>query len=363
MSAMQLHWDIFCRVIDNYGDIGVCWRLARQLAREHGRRVRLWVDDPGSLQPLCPEVDAKADGQLCNGVEIRHWSETALFDRPAEVVIEAFACDLPDAYLAAMANVDPKPCWINLEYLTAEAWADDCHGMASPHPSLPLTKYFFFPGFSGATGGLLRETYLLDERDRSTFQSGGSEAFEISLFCYDTAPVSGLIDALAKMPNPVVCHVPPGKPLAAVSNFLGGDGPWRCGNASIQPIPFMPMDDYDRLLWRCDVNFIRGEDSFVRAQWAGKPFIWQIYFQDEDAHLVKLDAFLERYCHGMDKKLEIVVREMFVAWNTGGNVESAWLNFIANYADIARHNSHWAETQALLPDLASALVKFCTTKV
>jgi hypothetical protein len=28
MPAMQLHWDIFCRVIDNFGDIGVCWRLA-----------------------------------------------------------------------------------------------------------------------------------------------------------------------------------------------------------------------------------------------------------------------------------------------------------------------------------------------
>ena len=28
-----MHWDMFCRVIDNYGDIGVCWRLAADLAR------------------------------------------------------------------------------------------------------------------------------------------------------------------------------------------------------------------------------------------------------------------------------------------------------------------------------------------
>lgn len=125
----------------------------------------------------------------------------------------------------------------------------------------------------------------------------------------------------------------------------------------------MSMDDYDRLLWRCDVNFVRGEDSFVRAQWAGKPFVWQIYQQDEEAHLLKLDAFLGRYCVGMDKKLEIVVREMFLAWNTGSNVASAWMNFTANYADIARHSSNWANTQASLPDLASALVKFCAAKV
>uniref|UniRef100_Q47EF0 Protein-arginine rhamnosyltransferase n=1 Tax=Dechloromonas aromatica (strain RCB) TaxID=159087 RepID=Q47EF0_DECAR len=360
---MQLHWDIFCRVIDNYGDIGICWRLARQLAVEHGRRVRLWVDDPSSLQPLCPAVDPAIDGYSCHGVEIRHWRENSLFDRPAEVVIEAFACDLPNAYLASMASADPKPCWINLEYLTAESWADGCHGMASPHPSLPLVKYFFFPGFSGAGGGLLREKNLLDERDRSLLQNGGSSEFEISLFCYDTAPIGGLIDALAKMSKPVTCHVPPGKPLAAVSTYLGGAGPWQCGNALIRPIPFMPMDDYDRLLWRCDVNFVRGEDSFVRAQWAGKPFVWQIYFQDEDAHLIKLEAFLERYCAGMNKTLEAVVREMFLAWNTGSNVELAWLNFMANYADIARYSKHWAETQASQPDLASALVKFCAAKV
>ena len=42
---MRLAWDIFCTVIDNYGDIGICWRLARQLRVDDGQRVRLWVDD------------------------------------------------------------------------------------------------------------------------------------------------------------------------------------------------------------------------------------------------------------------------------------------------------------------------------
>ncbi|WP_187492385.1 elongation factor P maturation arginine rhamnosyltransferase EarP, partial [Pantoea agglomerans] len=26
---MKVTWDIFCTVVDNYGDIGVTWRLAR----------------------------------------------------------------------------------------------------------------------------------------------------------------------------------------------------------------------------------------------------------------------------------------------------------------------------------------------
>ena len=38
-------WDIFCSVVDNFGDIGVCWRLARRLSAGLGQQVRLWVDD------------------------------------------------------------------------------------------------------------------------------------------------------------------------------------------------------------------------------------------------------------------------------------------------------------------------------
>ena len=153
MGAMQLHWDIFCRVIDNHGDIGVCWRLARQLASEQGKAVRLWVDDLGSLKPMSPVVDVQSDRQICEGVEIRRWTKNIAFDLPGEVVIEAFACELPINYLQAMAEMVPKPCWINLEYLTAESWVDGYHGLASPHPFLPLVKYFYFPGFTVASGG------------------------------------------------------------------------------------------------------------------------------------------------------------------------------------------------------------------
>jgi uncharacterized repeat protein (TIGR03837 family) len=354
MAAMQLYWDIFCRVIDNYGDIGVCWRLARQLAAEHGRRVRLWVDDPASLQPLCPAVDPTANCQSVAGVEIRHWVTNVTVDRPAGVVIEAFACELPPAYLQAMAVAEPKPCWINLEYLTAEAWAEGCHGMASPHPTLPLTKYFFFPGFSAACGGLLRENGLLDLRDEFLAALSERDELEISLFCYDSAPVASLLDALSASPQAALCHVPPGKPLAAVEAHLGGQDSWRHGNAQVEPIAFRPLDDYDHL---------RGEDSFVRAQWAARPFVWQIYEQDEEAHLVKLEAFLGRYCAEMKPALAGVVRRMFVAWNTEGDVAAAWQDFVEHRQEIADHNRRWADRLASAPDLATALVNFCAAKV
>lgn len=364
MEAMQLHWDIFCRVIDNYGDIGICWRLARQLVAEHGRHVRLWVDDLASLRPLCPTIDPSLATQSAQGVEIRRWSAEISVARSADVVIEAFACELPESYLKTMAESDTKPCWINLEYLTAESWAEDCHGMASPHPALPLTKYFFFPGFTEKTGCLLREASLLLERDRYQEILPARDHLEISLFCYDTAPVGALLEVLSQMTQPSVVHVPPGKPLAAVMKHLPGDGPWQHGNALIRPVPFMPLDDYDHLLWRSDINFVRGEDSFVRAQWAAKPFVWQIYQQDEDAHLVKLSAFLDRYCAGMGDMEAQVIREVFTAWNGGEtDLAKAFPRFAENRQLIVDANCAWSERLASLGDLTTRLVNFCASKV
>jgi len=364
MAAMQLHWDIFCRVIDNYGDIGVCWRLARQLAGEHGKRVRLWVDDLPSLQPLCPAVDPVLDEQSRHGIEIRRWQGDEPVDRVADVIIEAFACELPADYLAAMATTMPRPTWLNLEYLTAESWAESCHALASPHPTLPLVKHFFFPGFSAATGGLIREQGLLSARDRDLASQAPREGLEISLFCYDTAPVGALLDALGDSPGPVRLHVAPGKPLAAVSAHLGGEGPWRRGNLSVLPFDFLPQEEYDRLLWRCDINFVRGEDSFVRAQWAGHPFVWQIYQQEDDAHLVKLEAFLQRYTADFSPLASQAARCLFMAWNSAGDgLGQAWRDFIALRYEIVSANSRWSEGLAKSEDLAQALVKFCSAKV
>ncbi|MBI2278317.1 MAG: elongation factor P maturation arginine rhamnosyltransferase EarP [Dechloromonas sp.] len=360
---MQLHWDIFCRVIDNYGDIGVCWRLARQLATEHGKQVRLWLDDLNCLQPLCPAIDAALARQRCQGVEIIHWIETPTVDRVGEVVIEAFACELPAAYLDTMAQTLPKPCWINLEYLTAESWAASCHGLASPHPSLPLTKYFFFPGFSASSGGLLREDGLLVARQREVAQLQKPSGLDISLFCYDTAPVGALLDLLAESPTEIRLHVAPGKPLAAVTSHLGGSGPWRRGRLSVLPFSFLPQDEYDRLLWRCDINFVRGEDSFVRAHWAGRPFVWQIYQQAEVAHMVKLEAFLALYTADMGQAEARATINLHQAWNSADDLRQPWADFLAARSEIARHSEDWAIRLAQNPNLAESLVKFCAAKV
>src|SRR5690606_7944813 len=156
-----LSFDIFCRVVDNFGDIGVCWRLARQLARAPSvNEVRLWVDDLHSFARIQPGVEPCLLRQAVEGVDIVHWTPTAPPPplTPHDVVIEAFACEPPADFIERMVGRDCV--WINLEYLSAEPWVESCHALPSPQAK-GLRKFFYFPGFTSATGGLLREPGLL----------------------------------------------------------------------------------------------------------------------------------------------------------------------------------------------------------
>ncbi len=95
----------------------------------------------------------------------------------------------------------------------------------------------------------------------------------------------------AQSTTPVICMAPQGKLLPQVQTWQAHHA--EQGALEVQYLPFLPQHKYDDLLASCDLNFVRGEDSFVRAQLAGRPLVWHIYPQAEDAHLTKLQAFLE----------------------------------------------------------------------
>ncbi len=353
--------DIFCAVVDNYGDIGVCWRLARQLANEHGMRVRLWVDDVASFARLCPEADGAAEQQHRRGVEVRRWSSEFPQVEPADLVIGAFACKLPDPYMQAMAAQEAKPVWVNLEYLSAEDWVETHHKLPSPHPSLPLTKYFFFPGFTAKTGGLLIERGLLARRDaflidaaaqRDYWQTLGvperqQGEWRVSLFGYENGALKSLLHGWEQGDVPIFCLLPEGRSVPQVAAFFGqasgkpGDV-WQRGSLRVQVLPFVEQERYDLLLWACDINFVRGEDSCARAQWAGKPFIWQIYPQHDGMHLEKLEALRQRYVQGLPPEAAQAVADLWRAWNGGQDVAEAWRRYVAWREVLAQHGEAWA---------------------
>lgn len=373
--AFPLTLDLFCRVVDNYGDIGVCWRLARQLAAEQGIAVRLFVDDLASFRRICAAVDLRAEEQLLEGVTVRRWHPSMAVQDVADAVIEAFGCELPAGYLAAMAARPTAPVWINLEYLSAEDWVVGCHGLPSPHSQLPLTKYFFFPGFEAGTGGLLEEAglaqrraaFAADPQQRAAFLAGlgvhpAPDDCIISLFCYPTAPVAALLDALRDDARPSLLLVPDGVAVAAISAWVGhAPAPGeaiRQGSLTLQAVPFVDQPDYDKLLWRCDLNFVRGEDSMVRAQWAQNPMVWQIYPQQEDAHRIKLDAFLARYLSGMPFAAAQACRAAWNAWNGEGDLREHWPALRGALPVLAAQMPGWCERLRAQGNLAANLVAF-----
>lgn len=294
----SLRWDIFCQVIDNYGDLGVCWRLASQLGAR-GQQVRLWVDDAHALHWMAPQGSP--------GVQVLPWPQQAPADGVGDVLIEAFGCEITPEFIAACAYQQraggQKTLWINLEYLSAESYVERCHRLPSPVMSGPgagLTRWFFYPGFTPATGGLLREPDLLQRQQHfHTHQRAAwrarhgvaPEALAISLFCYEPTLLPAWLMQLAQRPaqGSTAAHllVTAGRASAAVAATTVPT------QLAISQLAHCSQSVFDELLWACDLNCVRGEDSLVRALWAGQPLVWHIYPQHDDAHHAKLQAFLD----------------------------------------------------------------------
>ena len=389
-NPVAAKWDIFCRIVDNYGDIGVCWRLARQLVYEHHLTVRLFIDLPEVAQKIIPNLNTSLTQQLVGGVEVHVWEDGIFYkdgfvEDVAEVVIEAFGCGLPEQYSAAIHfNSRQASIWLNLEYLSAEKWVDDFHAKPSVNPNTGLIKHYFFPGFSHAAGGVLREADLIARRD--IFQANNALQLEflqqlhvqithpndikISLFCYPHAPLLNMLKVLSSGSCSINFFVPDSIILTTISQFLEEDktnlkvgSVYKKGCLSIYIVPFLSQDDYDKLLWCCDVNFVRGEDSWVRAIWAGQPFIWQPYFQQEESHIIKLNAFLDDYCRHLEVTATTVLRQMNHAWlkatSSTDFLATCWSDYVQRLELYKAHAQAYTKQLAIQTDLASRLVDFC----
>ena len=264
------------------------------------------------------------------------------------------------------------------------------HGLPRSAPSTEaplcsLSRRFWFPGFTPNTGGLLRECNLAEMRDAFCGDKGAQDAMwsslqippvapdeiRMSLFCYPNPALPALFDAWADGDAPVTCIVPEGVAAGALDLWTGGNvphagHPYVRGRLSIHTIPFLAQDDYDRLLWLCAVNFVRGEDSFVRAQWAARPFVWHIYPQAEGTHWRKQDAFLDRFAAGLASGPEGALRRFWHAWNAApdaGEIGAAWLELVEARAELERHTVAWTEQLAGHADLAAGMVAAVARRV
>jgi uncharacterized repeat protein (TIGR03837 family) len=347
MAAPRL-WDVFCRVIDNFGDIGVCWRLSADLAAR-GNDVRLWTDDASALAWMAPAG--------ARGVQVLRWADASSAPQPADVVIEAFGCDPPPEFVARMAARHPPPVWINLEHLSAETFVERSHGLPSPQRN-GLTKWFFYPGFTERTGGLLREEGLLAERsafDRAQWLSTlGVELRPgervVTLFCYQNPALPALVQALSDRPTLLL-------PTQGQAQRQIGSLELPSLVRSV-PVPWLSQRQFDHLLWCGDLNVVRGEDSLVRALWAGAPFLWHIYPQHDKAHDAKLQAFVLALCAGADARLVDALMALSRRFNGLEDGPLQWPDTAAWRDAVDR----WRSTLAEQEDLCSQLQRFASRK-
>jgi uncharacterized repeat protein (TIGR03837 family) len=385
-NPLHHHWDIFCAVVDNYGDIGVTWRLAKQLVAEYDLTINLWVDDLVSFSHILPLLDPDKAQQTFNGVNIFQWKTPFDIEFLAgNVAIEAFACELPSKVKSVIEQLHQHPdtqapIWINLEYLSAEDWVAGCHCLPSTQPN-GVKKWFYFPGFSAKTGGLICEHELFNQRDEwqadpkhkvALFKQLGLHGINardtvISVFSYETEALAALCDLWQASPTPIHALIPQGRSLhsltpllpCAIENLIPGQQ-IVVGNLTLHILPMTDQHGFDRLLWSCDFNIVRGEDSFLRAQWAAKPFIWHIYPQQDDYHLVKLQAFMQIYCDNLAPETATTWSEVNLAFNQGNSkaVVMHWQQLNSVSLSLMQHAIKWPINALKEADLASRLVQF-----
>lgn len=364
-ESMAEAW-VFVRVIDNYGDAGVGWRLSCLLAEYLHMHVRLWIDDTDALNKLVPEPEKQAR------ITIEAWQGDAMMQQQLSaaadpvLVIETFGCELPPQVLERMRQC--RPLWLNWEYLTAEDWAVGLHAMSSLQPN-GLEKYFWFMGIDADSGGLLREPDYLAEREKFRQQPQLQQAFRQEyglplqhtgqlwlVFAYTSGQWAQWMAMWQQADTPVTLWLAGGQVIESLRaakliapEELQQEGDiCELGNVTLVRIPFVPQAAFDRLLWLADAAIVRGEDSFVRALWAGLPFFWHIYRQDDDVHLQKLHSFWFKAMQGWPAELRQAFTVLSDDLNGAGAVsslkrEQAWQYLYAHWQNWVKSAAAWSK--------------------
>lgn len=362
-NANRFVCHLICKVIDFFGDVGVAWRIAKQLNHDFDIEVHLLIDDLATCQKLISSIDLSLKKQMIEGVTVHHCDfdeHSNSLPMPPAFVFNLFNIDLPRAYKDLIRSEKSK--YIAIEYLSAESWVDNFHLKPSIDPQSGLIKTFFYPGFTKQTGGLVREKNLfsrrqdfdLDKRQKFIELLGGDpDLFTISLFYYPKQKITTFLDVMESLGKPIQFFVP-----RYLFDLLKLDKDYQ--HLRIFAYSFLSHDDFDKLLWSCDFNFVRGEDSWIRALWAGKPFIWQPYIQENNIHLIKLKAFLKRYCESCDPDLSEILIKMHDDWSHNKFNEISWRDFFKQQARLEAFALKQSDHYFKEASFVESLVDYCS---
>ena len=330
--------DIFCEIIDNFGDIGVVYRISKELKKIFQNvRIRIVLnrlEEFKAINKKVKDVDyQEIDGLIC--VTEKYVKENMESFGVSDVFIEAFGCNVPEEYVKA-AKENSK-LWINLEYLSGEKWIEDFHLCESLIDSKTLKKIFFMPGFSEKSGGVIIDSGFLermkygkenrDEVFKKYFKDFDlKDKFIGTVFSYEKN-FENLLETLKNYEKETVLLLMGEKTQKSFSEILKKNLTEDYGNivkyGKITMIysDFFSQEEYEEIISASDFNFTRGEDSFVRGIILRKPFMWHIYLQEEKAHMDKIKAFTERF----KESVEVSEEEK--------NIIESYCNLLEDYND------------------------------
>ena len=336
--------DIFCQVIDNYGDVGVAYRLAREFKRVYpNKKLRFVINQIEELNLI----------RKSENIEVILYKDISKIENSADLIIESFGCEIPKEYMdKALKNAK---LIINLEYFSAEKWVDDFH-LQESFLGGNLKKYFFIPGLSEKSGGILLDNEFLQRKKKVEANKeyylekfGIKEKYDLigSVFSYKKN-FDSLIEELKKLDKKIILLILSEKTQKNFIKYF--DNGNNYDKIKFVKLPFFTYDKYEELLALCDFNLVRGEDSFGRALLLGKPFLWHIYPQDENTHIKKLESFLEKYCSN-NKEL----KQTFINYNIN---KDDFSYFFKNFKEIEKYNKNYASYLIKNCNLMEKLINF-----
>lgn len=379
---------VLCKVIDNYGDIGVAHRLCMELA-DKVQNIRLVTNNLDAYRSICPNIKNEAV-QHTNGITVLNWNNGDLCKkeytaRPPAVILQCFQCGYPqwleDILFAPSPSSRPlapvETLVIDIDYLTAEDWADGFHKMLSLTRSSRVQKYLFMPGFTPSTGGLLfKGRTARDKGDShpappSAPASPPSSKTSIFVFGYarDYRPlVRALLRSNETLPLKVYAANGAGqKSFLDACNECKKEGIIAHKLLDVTALPFLSQAEWDKLLLSSDIAFVRGEDSLAGAALAGIPFVWQAYKQEGGVHKKKTAALLERLKPYFDDGHFALICSIWTMWNsyeeydgnTGkGEAEELLYQFITGYKTLKPSFECYAASLVQNGDLSENLLEF-----
>ena len=358
--------DIFCKIIDNYGDIGVVYRTAKELQKIFPKsKIRAFLNKLDEFKKINSQV-LDLPSQNIDGIEyitFDYLRDNANELLTAQVIIEAFGCQIPEEYMEIA--YDNSELLINLEYLSAEDWIEDFHLQSSPLGRGKLKKVFFMPGFTEKSGGVIADSNYLERIQRVLENKEFYEKKYLSdiedrenkiigtLFSYEKN-FTPLLEDLKKLDKDVVILAMGEKTQDSLrkilKNFSIEDfrNSLKYGKIEIRFLNFLNQEEYEELINIVDFNFVRGEDSFIRAVLTGKPYMWHIYCQEEYAHMDKIEGFLDKYRRVIenfsDEDFLLNMEKFFKDYNfrKENSLElgkESYLYFFENLAKIEKYNT------------------------